>query len=338
MPSELSLLDRSPAMQPERPATFVERGVAVPFTTPLLAAARLRGRHDSPPEVLLPGFGGRGVYVLDWEACIGLARPTLHDRQLWQRLAQRPRLSPATVRSAARATAAQGYAGRAAQAAAVAALQALGAARETVRRELARRLSELAGLPGFAGQLDLLAMSLAETGTGEMQGTRLAARVEALAGLEGMAMDAARNGADPGERQAALLVAAAARLTLQAIPAVLAPLQGLLCHLGAALLRGEPAVAQVALLAERPDWLLDGWDAIAALCSATPRASRLAVLREALPWLPLPPQEIETWCGPAPGWEAVALGCRRFAPRPVQPAEARAALVLRQEQLRAAAA
>ncbi|MGG5810685.1 hypothetical protein, partial [Falsiroseomonas sp. CW058] len=75
-------LDRFVATLPERPSSFADRGVAVPFTAPMLAGARLRRPAGRPPELLLPALGGRGVYILDWDACLGACRPTLHDRRL----------------------------------------------------------------------------------------------------------------------------------------------------------------------------------------------------------------------------------------------------------------
>ena len=55
------------------PASFAERGATVPFTTPLLAAARLRTRDGKDVEFLVPGLSGtKGIYVLS-----GRSRPEM---------------------------------------------------------------------------------------------------------------------------------------------------------------------------------------------------------------------------------------------------------------------
>ena len=49
------------------PATFEERGVVVPFTTPMLAFARARSDGNSGLEIIVPGLsGGSGVYIIGW--------------------------------------------------------------------------------------------------------------------------------------------------------------------------------------------------------------------------------------------------------------------------------
>jgi hypothetical protein len=306
-------LDRYVAAVPERPQSFAERGVAVPFTAPMLAGARLRRGDGDAAELIVPPLGGRGVYVLSWEACLGLANPTLHDRRLWARLLALPRLTPAAMRAAARAVAAEGFAGRAAQAASRAATQALDAARDAARRRLAAPEEVVAALAelGFPGPL-------------------LGARRAALARLGEAA--AAVAGPDGPDRQAALLVAAASRLTATMVEAGLPALSQALAAPPAT---GE--AAQLLALAERPDWLLDGWDALAALCAATPAEERGAALRDALARLPVPPLEAETPSADA-AWDAVLLGRRRVAPRPSWLHAPRTAAVARNEQARAIAA
>jgi hypothetical protein len=268
---DLLRLDRYAAAMPERPASFAERGVAVPFTAPMLAAARLRRLPDRLPELLLPALGGRGVYILGWEACFGLCAPTLHDRQLWDRLAALARPTPASVRAAARAAALTGIAGRPAAAAA--------------------RIAD-AMEPGSA------------------MAARLRAIEAAAAALEGWAAAAA----DPADRRAALLVAGTARLALAA------------------------AAANAQGPAERPDWLLDGWDRIAAIWAEAPVADRRAALHDILVALPIPPREAEAWPGPPAEWDALLRAARLLSPRPSWAGGGRVALVARNEAVRALAA
>jgi hypothetical protein len=65
------------------PTTFLERGVAVPFTTPILIGARARPGERKPLELIVPNpSGARGVYILPWDGISGLCKPTVHDRRL----------------------------------------------------------------------------------------------------------------------------------------------------------------------------------------------------------------------------------------------------------------
>lgn len=108
-----------------------ERGVHVPFTAPLLCGARGRSSTRGIDYILPNPSGGRGTYVAAWRIVSELAAPTLHDMLLARRLHALPALTPAGLRAAARAVAAEGYAGRAAAAAAVRAQSAIEA--ETLR-------------------------------------------------------------------------------------------------------------------------------------------------------------------------------------------------------------
>ena len=96
-----------------RPATFQERGVAVPFTAPALAQARARLVRPGAVELIIANpSGSRGWYVLPAEKVVESMRLTMHDRLLLEAVRCLPVLSPATVRGAARKVAAAGAAGR----------------------------------------------------------------------------------------------------------------------------------------------------------------------------------------------------------------------------------
>ena len=91
-----------------RPATFLERGVALPLTTPVLLGARIRPAERAGAELILPNpAGSEGVYILPWPALHDFCAPSLHDRALWERVTALPVLTPATVREAARQVAAR---------------------------------------------------------------------------------------------------------------------------------------------------------------------------------------------------------------------------------------
>ncbi len=98
------------------PATFVDRGVNVPFTTPILLGARARPQADGDGlEILIPNpSGGDGVYILPWASIPEFCTPTLHDRRLWYLLRDETIITPGIVREAAETAAIEGHAGRAA--------------------------------------------------------------------------------------------------------------------------------------------------------------------------------------------------------------------------------
>ncbi len=96
------------------PSTFLDRGVTVPFTTPILMGARARPCEDRDGlEVIIANpSGGSGVYILPWAAIPQICTPTLHDRRLWYLLRDVKILSPKIVREAVEAAALEGLAGR----------------------------------------------------------------------------------------------------------------------------------------------------------------------------------------------------------------------------------
>ena len=95
-----------------QPASWAERGVHMPFTSPVLFGARLRGRGSLPPEVVLAHPGGqRSFLVMPWPAAVDACRPSLADRALMRALeGQAP--GPGAVRLAAAAVAGTGLLGR----------------------------------------------------------------------------------------------------------------------------------------------------------------------------------------------------------------------------------
>ncbi|HEV7266290.1 MAG TPA: hypothetical protein VGN83_15410 [Falsiroseomonas sp.] len=318
---DLQQLDSFAATLPERARGFAEAGVAVPFTTPMLAAARLRRLPGKPPELVLPPLGGRGSYVLGWDSCLALS-PTLHDRALWLRVASMPAMTPAAMRAAAREVAAQGLAGRPAQAAALAAREAQAALHAALEAR-------------FAAAPPLIE-ALAETGPDGGPGTPVAVRLDALSGFAEAATAQALAANEAADRETARLVASAAQLALAATRAALTARRQAVEALSAT--PTDPAlIARIALLASRPDWQLDGWCRPAALARLAP-GSLGPLLREVLLALPVAPFEAEEWWSSAGGWDAVLRGRARLAPRAVRGGEARVDMVARLEAMRAVAA
>ena len=98
----------------------------VPFTTPLLAAGRIRGADLKTAEILMPGLaGGRGTYVIPWKSVPEMFKLTVHDRALHEAICESPDFSPRQIRLAALRVAQLGLAGR----------DACGAARAHLQRE-----------------------------------------------------------------------------------------------------------------------------------------------------------------------------------------------------------
>ena len=100
------------AFDAPRPASFAERGVAVAFTTPGLALARLRYDGRERHEIVMPNLAdGRGVYVAPWASLSEIMSLTVHDRMLQQLLARDAVLDPETARRAQLRIALRGFAG-----------------------------------------------------------------------------------------------------------------------------------------------------------------------------------------------------------------------------------
>ena len=92
-----------PSVQPYHPTTFLERGVSIPFTTPMLGGARARpgGRpgNGQALELIVPNpSGGRGVYIMPWQSITTLCRPTLHDKVFNTRIGGLAAVTPAVIR------------------------------------------------------------------------------------------------------------------------------------------------------------------------------------------------------------------------------------------------
>lgn len=96
-----------------QPATFAERGVTVPFTTPVIALARVRPGDGGQAEMIVANpSGADGSYVFPLRALKDFTTPSMHDRLLLDILLELPAISPSDIRRAARQAAATGAAGR----------------------------------------------------------------------------------------------------------------------------------------------------------------------------------------------------------------------------------
>lgn len=318
-----------------RPSTFLERGVAVPFTTPLLSSARVRLGHRLRLEFLISNpAGGAGYYVLHWDGILGLARITVHDRLLYDHVARIEFVTPTTIRETARTVAETGSAGRPAAAAARATRQkeyddrlianylltmrlmqqaglkdvdwrSLDPADRNVRtrmRTLVERLEPLTGAKAdtifaWVEELSAIVAPLGFGGTEYV--SRLGGTLSAVKHLHASLLQFA--GSDVTEAAAAAqFIAEVAQVTIEIAESIFAACHAELRDLARLLLHWSAQRDRLLELFARPDWLLDGWHAIATLwdsASAGGRDQQRAVIPELQRMVPVMPREASDWVG-----------------------------------------
>lgn len=321
-----------PLTEFHHPATFQSRGVAVPFTTPLLAGARVRAGSNNAPELVVPNpSGGRGVYIVQWSGVRALCNPTVHDTLLFRRVAGLPRIDPGCLREAALAIAREGYAGIEAAAAATLAIdtdrrlglrvhfQLLTALLNQVNPagrngpvspertpEFDRRASNVlhAIAPAFGCPATQLATGLDALGdafasVGMMPDDR-DTRVPRLLGK----LDDTRNrvsqwlGASPDNDIGGLGRTIVSGMTVahRAGSALLAAARTELADPAGLLKRWVANPLETTAMAARCDWLLDGWQGVCLLWqTADCDATRRAALLEMAQVLPVMPREVAEW-------------------------------------------
>jgi hypothetical protein len=338
---------RLPLTQSYHPVTFLERGVAVPFTTPMLMGARARPAERGGPELVVPSpSGSRGVYVLAWNGVRELCQPTVHDRRLNEVVAALSSVTPSAIRKAARDVAAEGLAGREAIAAAgvardaehreamvanfmllmalvqqmepgeahaVSPVRGVDSALETrAKRVIARIAPRLGRDPdAIAASLEEMAPLFASTG---MEGSPVEGRAaRALGVLSRVRAETAEWSQSRTDESAALagMVATVADLTISCTEATLAEAHTLTADMTRLLRRWTTEPARIRELAARPEWLLDGWEQVCLLwLTATEDAARRAALPEMALLVPIVPREAGDWLGGTVNMDA-ALRVRR---------------------------
>lgn len=303
----------------------------MPFTTPLLAGARIRESERTVTELVVPNpSGSRGVYVLNWSGVRALCSPTVYDTMLFRRCSRLIAIDPPSIRKAALDVALEGHAGRKAAAAAAAAVEHDDAERVQAQFEL---------LTGLMEQVDhgIKAPSLADrTAAFDHRASAVLHRIASSLGQPAARLAAGLAVAGTGfaslgiasdnrgariPRLLARLQHAAAELShwLEDDPsrdigglglAVMTTMSGV-CDSGETLLlKTRLALTDpLALLklwvrhgsgivapANRCDWLLDGWEPVALLwLSANSEASRRAALLEMASLMPVLPREAMAW-------------------------------------------
>jgi len=321
-----------PLIQTYHPTTFLERGVAMAFTTPLLAGARARPSERGGVELIVPNpSGGRGVYILPWGGVREFCKPTVHDVRLYQGIAVLRAVTPALIREAARQVAMEGLAGREAQAAAggtadtdrqdrmitnflllmamVEQFQPAGGTIQTPDRakthELEARakqtIAELAPRIGWTVEtiafgLEELAQIFMGIGVGgyaeQARIPRALAEIEAL-GVQ-MAAWEEENANDSGD--IAGMIAMATRLTISCVRETLADAQAMTRDVAGLIRNFGQSPQLLATRVARSDWLLDGWERICLLWrGAESSAERHGVLAEIATLVPIIPKEAAEW-------------------------------------------
>ena len=94
------------------PTTFEERGVAAPFTTPVLSQARVRKDYRERLEAVVPNItDGFGNYVVPWSDLPEIASMTVHDRMLYRLISKISATTSESMRTVAAVVAKTGLAG-----------------------------------------------------------------------------------------------------------------------------------------------------------------------------------------------------------------------------------
>jgi hypothetical protein len=318
------------------PATYRERGVAVPFTAPLLTGMRLRSSTSGPPELVASNPAGeRGVFVLHWPKDGDRYRPTVHDSLLMRRLTAAQDLTPSNVRIAALEVALEGFSGHAAKAAAEKALATDRRQQHRMAHQLYLLLLEQVGQQRLAGVAASDMEGMADAVLHRLALSLGRSRKDISDALSGLTAAFAPIGVPPEDEQARyprlirLLQHTRADLagsvrTADAIDdampgqSMIAMMDLVLSCAGEALaasrtLLGDPGKTlrqwiagpdKMAAELSRVAWILDGWERICLLWRlAGNGGSRRMALLEMAELMPALPVETMAWCPRYLPWE-----------------------------------
>lgn len=323
-----------PPLQPYFPTTFLERGVALPFTTPQLFGSRGRPGRGAGIEMILPNpSGGRGVYVLDWAGVRTFCRPTVHDRHLITKVADLKAITPRTIRHAATEIAAAGMAGESAMEAALRTIEAerdalvvgnylllmtlveqvdsdapaepggKANARDTeqrAQRAVARIAGQMERTPAWvAAALERLTDLLRNIGVrAQSSPPRVRRTLDLLRAVRGEINQWRERNIDNALAPYAGMICAVADLTLSLTAAMVEDVDRATDSTISLLRDWADDPDAVARLASQPEWMLDGWEQICLLWrqAVTPADQRIA-LAEIAVLVPVLPREIADLAG-----------------------------------------
>jgi hypothetical protein len=317
-----------PSDRPYHPTTFQERGVALPFTTPLLGGARARLSRNRGMELIVRNpAGGRGVYVMPLNAVTTLCRPTLHDKVISNRIAFLETVTPATIRAIGRAAAAEGLAGEGAVQAARQAAHAEAADRRGVFHHLVsilmRQVNASQAVPGpespdleakvrqtiawlapRLGQsagwgvkaLDAIADTM--TGVGIQEVGRLPGLARRLGGMREQIAEWADTQRDGDRVLCAHSVCAMTEFIRSSAATMIARTRTLTDDMVGLLRLWAADPHAVIGIAERPEWLIDGWEQICLIWHhGQTIGAQSGALVEIADHVPAIPRELAEWGG-----------------------------------------
>ena len=320
-----------PHTKPYVPITFLERGVLVPFTTPMLAGTRARPAERFGTELLVPNLsGGRGVYVLAWAEIHKLCCPTVHDRRLNQKVQVLISVTPGSIRQAAREVAVEGLAGRDAQIAAAKAADLDHRARLRTNFLLLvallerlepggldrRRFTEpsaemeahacrtiIARAPQLGLTADTITTDLEQladvfSGVGVLGATQAARIPTLLEMLSRLHEETTAWGRDHRDEsgEMATMIAEVAGATLTCAASTLRDARSMTEDAVGLVRQWNTSPAAILRLVARPEWLLDGWEQICLLWrDAELPGAREAALAEMVMLAPVLPRETREW-------------------------------------------
>ena len=331
------------------PASFADRGARVPFTTPALAAARLRCREPETVEFVVPSLAGaKGTYVVPAKAMAEAFILTPHDKALLTELAESGVASPYGIRMAALKVAGSGIAGARAAAQAKAALAAAEnlemvgrlfvivralkqlskngeafAAADLMTTEGKKRGREELALAAEGLSLDLQALLdrlerwgslVAPLGVvGSATPGPMRKLCQRLSGLT-QEMIAWASGDWAGDAKPdALLIAATAGSTHRLATRQVAELDRLLDGIADRLIAWEETEQMLVAATDELAWCLDGWDQVFGIWDAAERGDRRRqkdAIADVIRILPMLP-ESGTQAGEPDPWTEMAMSVRR---------------------------
>jgi len=321
-----------PPIQPYHPVTFQERGVLIPFTTPLLGGTRARPGAKGGLELIIPNPSGLpGVYVMEWRGIPALCHPTLHDRHLIERIASVYNITPMIIREIGREIAMEGLAGEAARHAALAAAGSDKHDRTVTNFMLLMTLVDQIGLfrnapegqpdaqtrarqtvthiaPRIERSADWVATALESLGDamatigveGQSDPGRVPRIMNVLRGT--CAMLKAWSGPNSQEDRAAYvrMICRSADVTLMLAEACIERARTLTADLTDLLREWAMDPGDIAQRAARAEWLMDGWEQICLIWRcAQDDPARTAALAEIAGLVPIIPLEAREWSGMA---------------------------------------
>lgn len=347
--------------------------MALPFTTPMPGGARARLSRNRGIELIVRNpAGGKGVYVMPLSALTTLCRPTLHDKVVCNRLAFLETVTPTTVRAIGRAAAAEGLAGEDAMRTA----RQAGKSEETDRRAVVHHLlstlirqvgagpdaspaipgPDLADLDTRARQivawlaprlgqsagwgikaLNAIADTMTAVGIGDLG--RMSALVNLLAAMREQIADWANTQRDSDRVLWAHTVCSIVEFTRSRAATMLVRTRTLTDDMVGLLRLWATDAPAIIRIAERPEWLLDGWEQICLIWNhAQDNSARRVALAEIADCIPTIPRELNEWDGGRGKFDDVfAEQVRISVNEDWRTGAAVFDLIARNEQLRAAA-